>query len=227
MPPYSPHQRAGFSPEILLALSKLPERLRRFTTAYLEDPSPTNAAIAAGASAGPTAHREGFRMIRDERVQAVLRLFHQVAATDAIVTQAWILERLRENVERALQRVPVLDSKGLPTGEWRYEGSVANGALGLLAKHKQMLVERKEGDDADHPIHLSVDFGKLKGTGRFLPPPPPTPRGRGGRAGDSTVSPADPPPSGPRGRAGKKRKASPSTSHSSGARRGRSRRRAA
>jgi hypothetical protein len=33
-----------------------------------------------------------------------------------------------ENVERAMQAQPVLDAKGVPTGEYRYEGSVANRA---------------------------------------------------------------------------------------------------
>ena len=55
-----------------------------------------------------------------------------------------MLNRLIENVERAMQAQPVLDAKGVPTGEYRYEGSVANRALELLGKEQGMFVDRKE-----------------------------------------------------------------------------------
>jgi hypothetical protein len=54
------------------------------------------------------------------------------------------LRRLRENVERAMQGEPVLDRKGLPTGEWRYDGAVANRALELLGKELGLFIERRE-----------------------------------------------------------------------------------
>jgi len=217
-PADSPHARATWSPEILAALAQLPEKLRRFTTAYLNDPNLTKAAELAGYS-GKAAGQTGYKMIRDERVQMVLRLFHQVAVTDALVTESWILERLKENVERAMQAIPVVDREGKETGEYRYEGAVANGALGLLGKHKGMFIDRVKLE-GDEPIHLTVDFGRLKGTGRFLPPPPP--RG-GARVGSSSESQAAP-RSGPRPHG---RQVKRSTAPAPGGRRGRSRRRAA
>lgn len=60
------------------------------------------------------------------------------------LTKEWVISRLMENAERALQRVPVLDSDGQPTGEWQYEGTVANRALELLGKHLGILIERRE-----------------------------------------------------------------------------------
>jgi hypothetical protein len=45
--------------------------------------------------------------------------------------QEWVLTRLMENAERALQHVAVLDKERKPTGEYRYDGSVANRALEL------------------------------------------------------------------------------------------------
>jgi hypothetical protein len=38
----------------------------------------------------------------------------------------------------------VRDAKGNPTGEYRYDGSVANRALELIGKELGMFVERKE-----------------------------------------------------------------------------------
>ena len=72
---------------------------------------------------------------------------HGQATADAIeqegLTKAWIIARLRENAERALQAIPVLKN-GEPTGEYAYEGAVANRALELLGKELGMFIDRKE-----------------------------------------------------------------------------------
>ena len=49
-----------------------------------------------------------------------------------------------ENAERALQHVAVLDKKRKPTGEYRYDGNVANRALELLGKQQGMFIDRHE-----------------------------------------------------------------------------------
>lgn len=59
-----------------------------------------------------------------------------------IATREWIIERLVENANRAMQAVAVLDSNGEPTGEYRYDGAVANKALELLGKERGMFVDR-------------------------------------------------------------------------------------
>ena len=60
------------------------------------------------------------------------------------LTQEWVLTRLMENTERALQHIPVLDRDGKPTGEYRYDGNVANRALELLGKQQGMFIDRHE-----------------------------------------------------------------------------------
>jgi phage terminase small subunit len=60
------------------------------------------------------------------------------------LTAAWVLEGLRENKERAMQAEPVLDREGNPTGEYVYQGSVANRALELIGKQLGMFVDRVE-----------------------------------------------------------------------------------
>ena len=60
------------------------------------------------------------------------------------LTQEWVLTRLMENAERALQHVAVLDKDGKPTGEYRYDGNVANRALELLGKQQGMFIDRHE-----------------------------------------------------------------------------------
>ena len=54
-----------------------------------------------------------------------------------------------ENAERALQHVAVLDRAGKPTGEYRYDGNVANRALELLGKQQGMFIDRHEVGQPD------------------------------------------------------------------------------
>lgn len=60
------------------------------------------------------------------------------------LTKEWVLAGLINNYQRASQAVPVLDDEGKPTGEYRYQGAVANRALELLGKHLGMFVELHE-----------------------------------------------------------------------------------
>jgi hypothetical protein len=60
------------------------------------------------------------------------------------ITREWVIEHLRENVERAMQLRPVLDAKGNPVGEFKHDASAANRALELLGKQLGMFVERRE-----------------------------------------------------------------------------------
>ena len=56
------------------------------------------------------------------------------------LTKEWILARLVENAERAMQAVPVLDREGNETGEYTYQGNVANRSLVLLGKEIGMFI---------------------------------------------------------------------------------------
>lgn len=66
------------------------------------------------------------------------------AIEKAGISKAWVIERLRENAERAMQVEAVTDREGRETGEFRYEGSVANRALELLGKELGMFIDRRE-----------------------------------------------------------------------------------
>jgi hypothetical protein len=68
----------------------------------------------------------------------------QIAVERSAVSKTWVLERLKENAERAMQVRPVLDKEGNPTGEYQWNGFVANKALELLGRELGMFVERHE-----------------------------------------------------------------------------------
>lgn len=76
------------------------------------------------------------------------------AAEALAIDREWVLARLVENVDRAMQAVPVrLDEEGnAANGEYRYEGSVANRALELLGKELGMFIDRSENVNVNHVV---------------------------------------------------------------------------
>jgi hypothetical protein len=108
---------------------------------------------AYSATAGDnTAKGEGGRLARNPRVRELIdqlradtgkALTKQVA--DAIaLDRRYVLENLREVVERCMQHTEVKDRNGKPTGEWTFNAKDANRALELIGKELGMFVERKE-----------------------------------------------------------------------------------
>lgn len=64
-------------------------------------------------------------------------------ATQGIVlTQQWVIEKLIENANRAMQEAEVKAG----SGEYKYDGAVANRALELLGKQIGMFIERQVTD---------------------------------------------------------------------------------
>lgn len=60
------------------------------------------------------------------------------------MSKSWVIAKLVENVERAMQAQPVLDAQGAPTGEYEYQGNVANKALELLGRTQGIFIDKKE-----------------------------------------------------------------------------------
>lgn len=88
-------------------------------------------------------HRDDIvRRVAD--LQAEIATIEQKATDRAIeklgVDKEWVLSRLVENVERAMQSAPVIGAEGEPTGEYKYDGAVANRALELLGKNVGLFV---------------------------------------------------------------------------------------
>jgi hypothetical protein len=78
-------------------------------------------------AAGYKPHRGNAARLRaNEIIQRRIAEILGKAAEKAEVNKAWVMERLKETVERAMQAVPVLDCEGKPTGEYTYQGAVAN-----------------------------------------------------------------------------------------------------
>lgn len=115
----------------------LTPKQRRFVDEYLTDLNGTQAAIRAGYGEDGAAVRAHENLKDPDIAQAVEAAIADRSAR-LNVTQDWVVARLVENVEHAMRAVPVLDRDGNETGDYTYQGNVANKALELLGKHVGM-----------------------------------------------------------------------------------------
>lgn len=131
--------------------AELTPKQQRFIQEYLIDLNGAQAAIRAGYAPGSAKVRAS-RLLDNPAVADAIAARRAVLEQETGVTQQWVLQKLRENVERAMQAEPVLDREGKETGEYRYDGAVANSALNLLGKHLGMFGDRLDLTSNGRPI---------------------------------------------------------------------------
>ena len=127
----------------------LTPKQERFVAEYLIDLNATQAAIRAGYSK-KTANQIGPELLGKTWFPGALKTAMADRAKRTELDQDWVLEQLKENYERAMRYKPIIKD-GVPTGEYVYNGAVANRALELIGKHFGMFVER-----VDHSGEITV-----------------------------------------------------------------------
>ena len=99
-----------------------------------------------------TVHEKASRLLAEGKVWARFEVLRgkvtERAVEKAAISKAWVIEKLVENVERAMQTEPVRPKSGdgeeeVP-GQYVYNGNVADKALELLGKELGMFIDRKE-----------------------------------------------------------------------------------
>lgn len=111
-------------------------------------------ALAAGKTADEAYQEAGYaenrgnatRLKANESVRARVAELQGRITEGVVLTRQWVLERLIENANRAMQAEAATAKDGKPTGIYSYEGSVANRALELLGKELGMFVDRSSVD---------------------------------------------------------------------------------
>lgn len=121
----------------------LTPRQQRFVDEYLIDLNATQAAIRAG-YAENSARVTAARLLTKADICAAVSEAQNKRAAKLELTHEWVLSKLVENLNRAMQAEPVLNSAGMPTGEYTYQGTVANRALELIGKHLGSFPDRHE-----------------------------------------------------------------------------------
>ena len=74
-------------------------------------------------------------------------------------TREWVDEPLKEVAMRCMQKVPVLDKRGNPTGVWKFDSGGANTALQLMGKDRGMFVEKLQINPDD--VEPDEDMEKM------------------------------------------------------------------
>lgn len=118
----------------------LPDKQARFVEEYLIDLNATAAAERAGYSDG----NYGRQLLTNPNVSEAVAAALVERTERTKVTADWVVSKLVENVERSMQAEAVRDREGNETGEYTYQGSVANKALELLGKHVGLFGDKLE-----------------------------------------------------------------------------------
>ena len=157
---------------------KLTDKQQLFVQEYLVDFNATRAAARAGYSE-VSAAVQGNALLKKPLVQLALSEARSKRIKRTQVDQDFVIAKLVEVVERALDPYPVVDRDGMPTGEFKWQGSVANQALALLAKHTGGFSDKVNHEGG---ITVIVDTGIPGPPGGHGPPLEPL---RGGTACES------------------------------------------
>ena len=143
--------------------NKLTPKAQRFIDEYCVDMNGTQAAIRAGYS------KRSARQIADQNLskhdirEAIMKRRKELSEA-SFLDAVYVLEGFKENFERAMTAVPVLDRDGAKTGEYVYQGAVANRALELIGKHLGMFKERLEHSGPDSgPIRHQRTIADIMG----------------------------------------------------------------
>lgn len=125
---------------------------KKFVEEYLKDMEQSKAYVRAGYRAKNvfTASACSNRLLKDDKVKEAINEAIRERKERVKVDHDWVLLKLIENVNRAMQSTPVLDKEGNPIGEYKYEGAVANKALELIGKHIAFFPKD------DQPIHINT-----------------------------------------------------------------------
>ena len=112
----------------------LTDKQARFVTEYLLDLNSTRAAKAAGYSER-TARNIGCENLAKPNIAKAIQNAIAERSKRTEIDADYVMRMTNELLERCMQKEPVLDSDGCPTGEWKFDSAGAARALKLLGDH--------------------------------------------------------------------------------------------
>ena len=123
-----------------------------FMDEYMVDLNATQAAIRAGYSE-KTARSQGNRLLTNVDILARIEEMKKTRADRLNLDAYWVLKRLMEISDRAMQAEPVMEwdyseQQLVPTGEYQFDSSGANKATELIGKHLGMFKETIKHENA-------------------------------------------------------------------------------
>lgn len=124
-------------------------------------------AAAAARSAGYECESDelfritGYENLTKPHIVKRIKEIRDELSISGIVTAEYVVAGLKETAERCMQKEPILDNKGNPTGEYKFDSSGANRSHELLGKTIGIFIEKVESKNTNTNINLS-DEEKIK-----------------------------------------------------------------
>ena len=126
-------------------MNKLTQKQKVFCEEYIKDCNGTQAAIRAGYSVTSAQQTAAANMLKHVVKEYIVELQTERSA-ETKIDAAWVLMSAKKVYDRCMQEEAVTDREGGTTGEYKFEHSGANTALGIIGKHidVQAFLEKKE-----------------------------------------------------------------------------------
>jgi phage terminase small subunit len=142
----------------------LTDKQARFVSEYLKDMNATQAYKRAGyqVKSDEVAGASARRMLRNVTVRTAIKEEQKIIREKNRISTGWVLDRLKDNVERCMQLEPVRDKEGNVTGVYKWEPQGANKGLELIGKHIGMFIERVEHTEKQANPLANVPTEQLK-----------------------------------------------------------------
>jgi phage terminase small subunit len=135
-------------------MKSLSEKQKAFVQEYLVDLNATQAATRAGYSP-KTANEQSVQLMKLPTIKRAIMEAIKERSDRVQLDADWVLARLKLISDRCCQEIPVLDSNGKPTGEFKFDSAGANRATELIGKHLAMFTDKLEHTGADGgPIQI-------------------------------------------------------------------------
>lgn len=115
-------------------MPKLTPKQEAFIREYLVDLNATQAAIRAGYSER-TACEQASRLLADVKIAELVKAAMDKRAERTEITADYVLNGIRDLVERCIQAEQVIGPDGKPTGEYKFEAPAALRGYELLGRH--------------------------------------------------------------------------------------------
>ena len=138
-------------------MAKLTAKQERFCQEYVIDSNGTQAAIRVG-YAERSAQMQSSRLLSKDIVRSRVARLQARAARVAGLSAAFVIEGFIEVYERCMQKVPVTNDYGSPTG-FTFNANGANRALELLGKHLELFAGKADDGAQKQTIEIILSAG--------------------------------------------------------------------
>lgn len=119
-----------------------------FIKEYQVDLNGTQAAIRAGYSE-KTAAEQASRLLSNVKIQEAIAENSKKRAEKVDISAEYVLNTIKNTIERCAQAEPVLDRDGVPTGEYKFDSTAVLKGSELLGKYLKLFTDKTEISNPD------------------------------------------------------------------------------